>query len=164
MAELVGAYDALMDDDLAARGRDSRVAYSCELLTVAELRAELMTRGLDVVRIDWTATDDPLGAGVAGDVIWDEAGQEGVMRFVGLEPNDPARNQYQLWIFDGERTPEHPVDGGVFDVGEDGEVLVPIRAKLPVAKPSLFAVTLEKPGGVVVSERERLLLLAQRQS
>jgi anti-sigma-K factor RskA len=65
-----------------------------------------------------------------------------------------------LWIFDPERD-EKPIDGGVFDVDKEGEVLIPIHAKLPVGKPTLFAITVEKPGGVVVSDRSRLPLLAK---
>jgi hypothetical protein len=38
---------------------------------------------------------------------------------------------------------------------------VPIDPRLPIGKPTLFAITVEKPGGVVVSKRERLPLLAQ---
>jgi hypothetical protein len=52
------------------------------------------------------------------------------------------------------------VDGGVFDVTTEGEVLVSIHPKLKVQEAFLFAVTIEKPGGVVVSSRERLPLLA----
>jgi hypothetical protein len=49
----------------------------------------------------------------------------------------------------------------VFDVTSGGEVIVPIHAKLKVTKPTLFAVTVEKPGGVVVSKRERIVVLAK---
>jgi anti-sigma-K factor RskA len=84
------------------------------------------------------------------------------MRFSGLAKNDPSRAQYQLWIFDKARDDKYPVDGGVFDVdSETGDVLVPIKATLAVNAPTLFAVTLEKPGGVVVSKRERLVVLAK---
>jgi len=47
----------------------------------------------------------------------------------------------------------------VFDVTGD-EVVVAIDAKLRVREPTLFAITIEKPGGVVVSRRERLVLVA----
>ena len=40
MAELIGAYDALMDDDLAGRIADSRVCFAAELFTPAELAAD----------------------------------------------------------------------------------------------------------------------------
>ena len=77
-----------------------------------------------------------------------------------MPPNDPSQEQYQLWIIDPERDAE-PIDGGVFDVASSGEVVVPIQAKLKVLKPAAFAITIEKPGGVVVSTQERLPLLAQ---
>jgi hypothetical protein len=54
------------------------------------------------------------------------------------------------------------VDGGVFDVPANStEVLVPIHAALPVRLAKAFAVTIEKPGGAVVSAREHILVLAQ---
>lgn len=111
--------------------------------------------------VPWTPTEDPAGAGADGAVVWNGEAQAGVMRFSGLEPNDPAEWQYQLWIFDAARDDRFPVDGGVFDVGPDGDALVPIRASLPVSQPVLFAITVERPGGVVVSSRERIALVAQ---
>ena len=83
------------------------------------------------------------------------------MLFNGLPVNNPAEFQYQLWIFDRRQDERYPIDGGVFDVQADGSVVVPVAAKLRVNEPYLFAVTIEKPGGVVVSSRERLPLLAQ---
>lgn len=112
------------------------------------------------VRLDWKGTKDPAAKEAAGDVVWHSGVQRGYMRFRGLTPNDPKVAQYQLWIFDAERDERYPVDGGVFDVGPDGEVVVPIEAKLPVGKAKLFAITVEKPGGVVVSKRERIVLTA----
>jgi anti-sigma-K factor RskA len=95
-------------------------------------------------------------------VVWSSSQQEGYMRFENLAPNDPAKNQYQLWIFDPTRADweAKPVDGGVFDVAPDGTSVVPIDPKLDVRETALFAVTLEVPGGVVVSEREHLVLTA----
>jgi anti-sigma-K factor RskA len=73
--------------------------------------------------------------------------------------NDPTVEQYQLWIIDPTRDDE-PIDGGVFDIASTGEVIVPVQAKLLVNQPTAFAVTIEKPGGVVVSTQERFPLLA----
>lgn len=127
----------------------------------AEQRARLLEAG-GARTLAWTATDDPAAARASGDVVWDNARQEGYMRFRGLAVNDPAREQYQLWIFDAARDEARPVDGGVFDVDSTtGDVIVPIRAKLAISEPTLFAVTIERPGGVVVSSRERLPLLAK---
>ena len=75
-------------------------------------------------------------------------------------PNDPSQSQYQLWIFDGTRE-KHPVDGGVFDVNEAGEVVIPIDPKLPVGQPTLFAITVERPGGVVVSDQGRIAMVGK---
>lgn len=129
--------------------------------SLTDRRTALLGRG-DVVQVAWAGTDDPLAAGVSGDVVWSDAAQEGYMRFRGLEPNDPTQAQYQLWVFDPTRPSweERPVDGGVFDVPAGEEVVVPIDAKIPVGRAALFAVTLEAPGGVVVSERERLVVTA----
>jgi hypothetical protein len=74
-------------------------------------------------------------------------------------PNDPARAQYQLRIFDAQREEAHPVDGGVFGVRQ-GEVVIPIRAPVRVFDRRLFAVTVERPGDVVVSRREWIVLTA----
>lgn len=122
---------------------------------------EVVDKSGDALRMPWK---DPGGGPVAGEVVWSDRLQQGYMRFRGLAANDPAREQYQLWIFDKQRKPEHPVDGGVFDVSAPadpgGDVVVPISAKLPVKSALGFAVTVEPPGGVVVSERKRIAALA----
>lgn len=127
----------------------------------ARLLAELQGRP-DTRVIPWSATDDPAAGGAEGAVVWNGTVQAGVMRFRGLQPNDPATTQYQLWIFDAGRDDRFPVDGGVFDVPRGAEeTLVPIRARLPVGEAVLFAITVEPAGGVVVSTRERIALVAQ---
>lgn len=111
-------------------------------------------------KASFAGTEDPSGKGATGEVIWNATEQKGFMRFKGLAKNDPKAVQYQLWIFDKDRDDKYPVDGGVFDVsGED--VIVPIKAQLAVSKPVLWAVTAEKPGGVVVSKRERIVIAAK---
>ena len=114
-----------------------------------------------VITRSWTATNDPAAPGVSGDVVWDNQSQTGYMRFRGLPANDPRLHQYQMWIFDATRDEKYPIDGGVFNIGADGEVIVPILAKLQVRDPAMFAVTLEQPGGVVVTDREHILVLAK---
>lgn len=131
-------------------------------LSPSEQRAKLIAEATDVTKIEWTATPDPNAKGASGDVVWSAREQKGYMRFVGLTPNDRAQFQYQLWIFDKNRDDKFPVDGGVFDVSSTGEVIVPITAKLKVDDVALFAVTIERPGGVVVSKRERIVVTAAR--
>lgn len=128
---------------------------------LATARAALAARP-GTVAWTWTPTGDPAAGSASGDVVWNGEAQRGFMRFRGLAANDPAAGQYQLWIFDAARDERYPVDGGVFDVPEGAdEVIVPIRAKLPVARATLFAVTVEPPGGVVVSSRERIAVVAR---
>ncbi len=119
----------------------------------------------DAIELPWQATEDTAALAAAGSVVWSPTQQAGFMRIRGLEANDPTVSQYQLWIFDKSRDERYPVDGGVFDMpaGAD-EAIVPIDAKVPVDEPVLFAVTVERPGGVVVSDRERIVLLAQAQA
>jgi len=128
-------------------------------LSVAEQR-DAMLANSDTIKVTLSATKDPAAAGVTGDVVWDPATQRGFMHFSRLGANDPAVHQYQLWIFDGARDQRYPVDGGVFDVpANTKEIVIPIRAALMVLKPAAFAVTVEKPGGAVVSSREHVVVL-----
>jgi len=129
--------------------------------TSQEKKAALVATAVDLRRVSWSATDHPLGNGVEGEVVWSDAAQEGYMTFRGLAWNDAQQRQYQLWVFDAKRSDERPVDGGVFDIpASSDEVIVPINAKIQVDEATLFAITLERPGGVVVSSREDLLLVA----
>ena len=133
--------------------------------SVALLRDSLLTRDGTSERLAWTATTDSAALGAGGDVVWSSRAQRGVMRIAGLQANDRRRWQYQLWIFDKSRDQKYPVDGGVFNVPQGaGEVLVPIDARVPVSDAVMFAITVEPAGGVVVSTRERVALLAQRKS
>lgn len=115
----------------------------------------------DVVRLAWAPGPDETGLGASGEVVWSDEAQQGYMEFRGLPALDRSRWQYQLWIVDPERD-ARPVDGGVFDIPESGEglVRVPIDAKLRVDHPAAFVVTVEQPGGVVVSSQERVALIA----
>ena len=136
-------------------------------------RSALIASDVGAITVAWSATEDPAAEGVSGedravsdwgDVVWSDVTQTGYMRFRGLAVNNPRQEQYQLWIFDAERDDKHPVDGGVFnitDAGEGKDQVVPIEPKLSISKAVMFAITVEKPGGVVVSDRSRLPLLAQ---
>jgi hypothetical protein len=131
-------------------------------VAASEQRQALLASAKDIVRIPWSATKDAAGADVTGDIVWSNAEQKGYMFFSGLHPNDPTATQYQLWIFDKNQDARFPIDGGVFDITANGDVVVPIVAKIKVTEPTMFAVTVEKPGGVVVSTREHVVVLASR--
>lgn len=79
----------------------------------------------------------------------------------GLPKNNADASTYQLWIFEENQGDKTPIDGGTFNVSSDGTVVIPIDAKLAAKNPSMFAVTVEKPGGVVVSKREKVAALAK---
>ena len=97
---------------------------------------------------------------IGGDVVWSDEIQKGFMRLRGLPVNDKSKETYQLWIFDKTQDKATPIDGGTFDVEKGGEVIIPINAKLKAQGPELFAITVEKPGGVVVSKRGKIAALA----
>lgn len=111
----------------------------------------------DVLRVAF----GPGTAGEGGEVLWSNRRQEGVLTLRGIRPNDPKREQYQLWIVDPKRDAKFPVDGGVFDVtSADGTVVIPVDAKLPILEPTAFVITREQPGGVVKSQAEKPVLVA----
>jgi hypothetical protein len=143
------------------------LAHIEDVSTVSQFNADwsrqhlLDVGGKAVRRWPWS-TAEGSAPGVSGDVVWDNAKQVGFLTFVGLEPNQPLRHQYQLWIVDASRDERYPVDGGVFDVPATGAaVVIPVRASVPVREPLAFVVTVEKPGGAVVSARERVVAVAR---
>lgn len=123
-------------------------------------RMQALAQAADAITLPWMARTAGYEE-VQGEIFWSDSLQAGEMRFRGLPANDPAREQYQLWIVDPDRH-ENPVDGGVFDASGDGELLVPVDARLPVDAPVAFAVTLEPAGGVVVSKGPMLLVAADK--
>lgn len=110
---------------------------------------------------------DPAYANTTGQVIWNADEQTGYMKLAGLPVNDPDQFQYQLWIVDASRDPKientNRVDGGVFDITAQGEVIVPINAKLLARNAAAFAITVEAPGGVVESKGPLQVLAAVEQ-
>ena len=104
------------------------------------------------------ATEQP---GVGGDVVWNDTLQQGYLRFVGLEINDPTKEQYQVWVID-DRGMEQKVSGGVFNATADGEVIVPIEPGIDVGRVQVFAITVEEPGGIWVPDLKRRVVVAPR--
>ncbi len=143
-------------------------------LTVAQLESVP-----DLKRVELQPTADPLsGAIESAEILWSDSLQQGFARYRGLPANDPGVEQYQLWIIDRERGFQQRVDGGVFDIattsqsaGPNGPnegsvtvVTIPIQAKLKIADAKGFAVTREPPGGVVVSDLKRVVLISENAS
>ena len=155
---VAGWWPRLMNDPV--NGPAAMVANQ----TPVEVRQELLESGR-AIRASWTpaaAEAEPL----VGDVVFDPVSQRGFLTFRGIPANDPRLAQYQLWIVDAKRKQPEPVDGGIFNVtgapttsGQD--VVIAFEAKLPVGQPAAFVVTMEQPGGVVVSKQEKVLALAK---
>jgi hypothetical protein len=127
----------------------------------AQLRDEMLSSPHPVITADWAPGNVKDVKNIQGDVVWSDETQEGYMRFRGLPVNDRSKETYQLCIFDKTQDKATPIDGGTFDVTAYGEVVIPIDARLKAQEPALFAVTIEKPGGVVVSKREKIIALAK---
>jgi hypothetical protein len=100
------------------------------------------------------SNEPPEIKGVRGDVVWSSSQQKGFMRLSGLRENDPNVERYQLWIID-ERGLEQRVNGGLFDACRTGDTIVPFTPDLPIRSAAIFAVTIERPEGVVVSDMKR---------
>ena len=123
----------------------------------SRMREEFLGRG-NYAKIDWKPGTSHSYGTVHGDVVWCTQRQQGFLRIDGLQPL-PQGLQYQLWIVDADRTGA-PVDGGLFDLASGNEQVVPIHAKLPVREAKAFVVTVEKKGGVVVSEQKDVVAIA----
>ena len=146
-------------------------------VSLTGLRAEV-DAARDATRSSWADWDKPEIAGVKGEIVWSQSKQKGYMVFRGLPKNDPAREQYQLWIVD-DRGIEHRVSGGIFNapaaaaadgsgwrgqvrcemVGDD--LYVEVEPRINVRQLTLFAIIIEEPGGTWLSNMKRRVCVAQ---
>jgi hypothetical protein len=110
--------------------------------TLAERRAEMLKD-----KTAKAATFDEAKAETTASVVWSGVRQEGYLEVRGLPPNDPTKEQYQLWIMDAAQKQPVPVDGGVFDVKPDGTATFAVRSPIRVSDAQAFAISKEKPGG-----------------
>lgn len=168
-------------ESIRALNLADRLARASADLEQAELRIASLTPAQDqqdlqverrrlldlpgTVRLAWQPFDLPDAPaeqrGVQGDVVWNDDLKQGYLRFVGLDPNDPDIEQYQVWVID-ERGMEQKISGGVFNASASGEIIVPIDPGIPVGRVQLFAVTVENPGGTWVPDLQRRLVVAPR--
>jgi len=132
-----------------------------KILTTAELRDQLLSSTTDTIKAAWTLGNVKEFTQVVGDIVWSDEKQTGYVTLRGLPVNDTTKETYQLWIFDKTQDPATPIDGGTFDIKSGGEVVIPVNAKLKAKGPQMFAITIEKPGGVVVSKRGKIAALAK---
>jgi anti-sigma-K factor RskA len=88
-------------------------------------------------------------------VVWDQKRQRGLLKVTQL-PRNATDRDYQLWLVDPRY--KDPVDGGVFQVTNEGTVRVPFKPATPVRDATAFAVSLERKGGVTKAEGPIILL------
>lgn len=148
----------------AAQLRIARYEEPVDPATLAANRQKLLEVP-GTVRLAWSPFDLPeapaVQRDVTGDVVWNDELEQGYLRFVGLKVNDPAVEQYQVWVID-DRGMEQKVSGGVFNATAEGEVIVPIDPALDIGRVALFAVTVEEPGGIMVPDLRRRVVVAPR--
>ncbi|MFG0259802.1 MAG: anti-sigma factor domain-containing protein [Phycisphaerales bacterium JB041] len=128
-------------------------------LAPAEARARFLQTTSDVAVANWGDWDNPEQPGVTGTIEWSESAQKGYMTFEGLAVNNPTVEQYQLWIID-ERGMEQRISGAIFDADSEGRVVVEVEPGIEVRNAAAFAVTIEKPEGVWVSDMSRRVVIA----
>lgn len=128
--------------------------------TLAEARSAFLQSAGDVRTAAWGDWDDPEQKGVTGEVAWSEAEQRGYMTFTGLAVNNPEAEQYQLWIID-DRGMGQRISGAIFDCDTTtGQCVVEIDPGIEVHNAAAFAVTIEQPEGVWVSDMSRRVVIA----
>lgn len=82
-------------------------------------------------------------------LIWNPLSQQGVLEVENL-PACPTGREYQLWIIDPQYA--DPVDGGAFPHDSTGATKVRFHPKQPISGATLFAISLERTGGVPKAE------------
>ncbi len=128
-------------------------------LTPVQKRDQLLSAATDIVKATWSGGNVKSISQLVGDIVWSDEKQSGYITLRGLPINDQGKETYQLWIYDKSRDDE-PIDGGIFNVNANGEIVIPVDARLRAQHPEKFAITIEKPGGVVVSKGERVAAVA----
>ena len=96
--------------------------------------------------------DQPKAVAVS---LWDEDHQTGVFVVQNLKPS-PADKDYQLWVID----PQYgtPVDAGIFQVDDKGQVRFQFKAKQHIKTAGKFAVTQEVKGGSPTPKGQMVLI------
>ncbi|GIU82259.1 MAG: anti-sigma factor [Acidobacteria bacterium] len=123
--------------------------------SLAEQREEILQMP-DAIKLEWKhpKTKEPLG-----DLVWSNSAQKGFARFYKLPANEPNKETYQFWVIDESQ--KSPTDAGIFDITTEGEVILPVDTRIKVEKPKMFAVTIEKPGGVVIPSLDKITAVAE---
>lgn len=123
-----------------------------------QLREEFLNSAKDIIVMQWKVDGQADNQNISGDVVWSNDNQRGYLLLRNLIVNNPTEQQYQLWITDSTRDEKYPVNAGVFDVlAANSETVISFAPLLTVNQVEQFTITLEKAGGVVLSDTTPLL-------
>lgn len=150
---------------IAARQNRPDEILPTPMLTRVDLRFDTAQRTLrakadDVVCGKWELTAEaglPEATAPWGELIWSQKLQCGFIHVLGLPPNDPQREHYQVWIKDNKRLHSHPVGAGVFNVGPSGEAVFMIHPRVLVHEHDRFFISREPAGGSITPQGRMLL-------
>lgn len=155
------------NEALRTQQRLAEIAYESARGQLAErsLLAEQMINELggrlrrseDLARLKVSALASLAGntAEARAIAVWDPDQRAGLLTLANLPAIKPDQD-YQIWVIDPAI--KDPVSGGVFHVGQAGEVSLAFRPDQPVGAATAFAISLERKGGVPKAEGPVLLL------
>lgn len=148
----VGTLKNLLEAErILSRGQLDRLVSSDRL--IADLRVQADVARLKIASLKSLAGNSPEARAIA---VWNPDRQEGVL-VVSKLPALQIDKDYQLWVID----PQYPipVDGGVFTVDPStGDARVNFKPGKDVKAAQVFAVSLERKGGVPKAEGPMMLI------
>jgi hypothetical protein len=107
-------------------------------------------------RVALVAGADATGARASGELAWSASEQRGTLRARGLSPSAPGE-EYEAWVIDSRRDGELTVPLGHF-AADGAEVAIEVRSPLQIVAARRVVVTVERAGGVLVSNGSRVAL------
>lgn len=125
-----------------------------EVLTaeLKQIKESNRTANLRIAMLNTLLAESPKAIAVS---VWDNQKQTGVFHVENLKPLPPGKD-YQLWVIDPQY--KTPVDAGVFQVDEKGNVRFEFKPRQPIAVANTFAVTEEPKGGRPTPTMDRMVL------
>ncbi len=147
-----GTFKNLLEAErILSRGQLDRLASADRLINDLRIQADIAR--LKIASLKSLAGNSPEARAIA---VWNPDRQEGVLVVSQLPALAPDKD-YQLWVID----PQYPipVDGGVFTVdATTGEARVNFKPGKTVDVAQVFAVSLERKGGVPKAEGPMMLI------
>jgi anti-sigma-K factor RskA len=148
----VGTLKNLLEAErILSRGQLNQLASADR--QIADLKIEADVARLKIASLKSLAGNSPDARAIA---VWNPTRQEGVL-VVSHLPALQSDKDYQLWVID----PQYPipVDGGVFTVDPaTGDARVNFKPGKNVTAAQVFAVSLERKGGVPKAEGPMMLI------